>query len=266
MDRHRRNWIRQEMVMDAPIRAEGIRKTYGSSVVVDGVSIEVGWGEVVGIVGPNGAGKTTTVECLMGLRRPDGGIVRVLGRDPAVAGNDVRMRVGAQLQRAALPDRIKVREAMTLFASLYPRPLPWRDLIDEWGLGDRAEARFEELSGGERQRLFVALALVGDPEVVFLDEMTTGLDPRARRATWASVEGLRDRERAVVLVTHFLEEAERLCDRVAVMAGGRMVAMGSPSDLVRRELAGSRGRDATLEDVFLTLTAAPRGHEVEDMS
>jgi ABC-2 type transport system ATP-binding protein len=239
--------------MDEVIRVEHLSKRYGTAAVVDHVSFVVGRGEIFGIVGPNGAGKTTTVECIMGLRRPDGGTIRLLGADPWSAGPGLRRRIGAQLQHAALPNRIRVWEALDLFASLYGNPVPWRRVLTEWGLEAERDAPVEELSGGERQRLFVALALVGDPEVVFLDEVTTGLDPRARRATWDLIASIRGRGRSVVLVTHFLEEAERLCDRVAVMDQGRIVALDSPAVLMGPGATGGR----TLEDVYLTLTGVP---------
>ena len=231
------------------IEAEELRKRYGAVAAVDGVSFEVGEREVFGIVGPNGAGKTTTVEILEGLRRPDGGRVRVLGLDPSRDGPRLRQRIGAQLQRAALPDRLKVWEALDLYASFYRRPVPWPELLDRWGLAERRDAAVATLSGGQRQRLQIALALVGRPEVVFLDELTTGLDPQARRDTWELVRAVRDAGATVVLVTHLMEEAERLCDRVAVIDRGRLVALDTPRALVAG--AGT----ANLDDAFLHLTA-----------
>ncbi|HRC62936.1 MAG TPA: ABC transporter ATP-binding protein [Dehalococcoidia bacterium] len=212
------------------IEVEGLRKTYGATVAVDDVSLEVQQGEIFGLVGPNGAGKTTAVECLQGLRHPDAGLVRVLGadpRDPALRG-----RIGSQLQSSALPDRIRVWEAIDLFASFGARSRDWRQLLEEWGLADRANAYFSALSGGQRQRLFIALALVTAPEVVFLDEMTAGLDPSARRLAWHLVERVRDSGVTVVIVTHFMEEAEQLCDRIAVIDRGRVSALGSPQQLM----------------------------------
>ncbi len=211
------------------IEVGGLTKRYGGTAVVDGVGFTVSGGEVFGIVGPNGAGKTTTVECLTGLRRADAGELTVLGGDPGSVG--VRARIGVQLQQAALPDGMRVGEAMTLFATAYRRGSSWRPLLAEWGLAGRERARFGSLSGGQRQRLFIALALINEPELVFLDEITTGLDPEARRETWGLVRRLRERGGTVVLVSHDLAEVAALCDRVAVLAGGRLVALGTPAEL-----------------------------------
>jgi len=218
--------------VDEVIRVKGLRKAYGSTVAVDGVSFSVGQGEIFGVVGPNGAGKTTIVECLTGLRRPDAGTVRVLGLDPRRQGRELRERVGVQLQQAALPDDLKVWEALDLYTSFYGRALDWKPLLEHWGLKEKRNARFKSLSGGQKQRLFIALSLLNDPEVVFLDEITTGLDPQARRVTWDLVREIRDRGTTVVLVTHFMDEAERLCDRVAFVDGGRIVALDSPENLI----------------------------------
>jgi ABC-2 type transport system ATP-binding protein len=226
--------------MAAIIEVSGLRKRYGATVAVDGISLTVQAGEILGIVGPNGAGKTTTVECLEGLRRPDAGTVRVLGLDPRRQGAELRQRIGVQLQQAALPDRLKVWEALDLYASFYRHPADWRRLLEEWGLEAKRDAAFADLSGGQRQRLFIALALVGQPEVVFLDELTTGLDPQARRATWEHVRRVRAKGATVVLVTHFMEEAELLCDRVAIVDRGRVVALDTPAGLVRGLRAGQR--------------------------
>jgi ABC-2 type transport system ATP-binding protein len=239
------------------IRVEGLRKSYGGRPAVDGVSFSVGRGEIFGIVGPNGAGKTTTVECLSGLRVPDGGTVGVLGLDPRRDGRRLRERVGVQLQEAALPEDMKAWEALDLYASLYDKPADWRPLLAQWGLEEKRDTRFKQLSGGQKQRLFIALALVNRPELVFLDEITTGLDPQARRATWDLVRGIRERGTTVVLVTHFMDEAEKLCDRVAIVDGGRIVALDSPAALVRGlgaensiRLGGLNGLDpGSLRDV-----------------
>ena len=211
----------------------GLRKVYGLTRAVDGVSFEVREGEIFGIVGPNGAGKTTTVECLEGLRAPDGGAVRVLGLDPQEEGDALRERIGVQLQESALPTRLRVGEAMTLFASFYAHPLQPRTLLDELGLADCARIAWGNLSGGQRQRLAIALALVGDPDLVFFDELTSGLDPQARHATWDLVRGVRDRGKTIVLTTHYMEEAELLCSRVMVIDHGRVTALDTPVDLVR---------------------------------
>ena len=228
--------------MDAVIEVEGLRKVYGKTVAVDDVSFAVRPGEIFGVLGPNGAGKTTTVECLAGLRRPDGGRVRVLGMDPERHGAELRQRIGLQLQQAALPERIKVREALELFASFYRHPLDRPRLLEQWGLEAKRNAAFASLSGGQRQRLFIALALVGDPELVILDELTAGLDPQARRATWELVAAIRDAGTTVVLVTHLMDEAERLCDRVAIIDEGRIVAQGAPAELVRPLVADAAVR------------------------
>jgi ABC-2 type transport system ATP-binding protein len=223
---------------DRPVEVRGLRKTYGRTTAVDDVSLTVEPGEILGILGPNGSGKTTTVECLQGLRRADAGEVRVLGLDPRTQVAALRRRIGCQLQDAALPDRLRVGEAVRLFASVGNRRPDVDALLGEWGLSDKRRAAFGSLSGGQRQRLFVALALVNDPELVFLDEMTTGLDPAARRDAWRLVEQVRDRGATIVLVTHFMDEAERLCDRLVVLRAGRVVATGTPAELVRRHGGG----------------------------
>jgi ABC-2 type transport system ATP-binding protein len=220
--------------MGAVIEVNNLRKRYGSHVAVEDVSFQVRQGEIFGLLGRNGAGKTTTVECLQGLRRADGGRVRVLGLDPQRHTQQLRRRIGCQLQEAALPDRLKVWEALDLFASLTSTTTDWRVLMDQWGLTDKRTASFSSLSGGQRQRLFVALALVNDPEVVFLDELTQGLDPAARRVAWRLIRAIRDRGATVVLVTHYMDEAEQLCDRIAVVEGGRVVATDTPQGLIAR--------------------------------
>ena len=230
------------------IQVAGLHKRYGTTVAVDDVSFTVRPGEVFGVAGTNGAGKTTTLECILGLREPDGGAVRVLGLDPGRQGPEVRMRVGAQLQAAQLPPRLRVREALVWFASFYPRTLDPDDLLEQWGLAEKRSTAFGDLSGGQRQRLFVALALLHEPEVVCFDELTTGLDPRARRDTWRQVERLRSHGRTVLLVTHDMEEAERLCDRLVMIDRGRVVGLGRPADLVA-DVGGT-----SLEDVFLART------------
>lgn len=207
-------------------------KRYGAQEAVAGVSFAVRRGELFGLLGTNGAGKTTTVEIMQGLRAPTGGTVRVLGLDPAAGGDRVRRRIGAQLQDAALPDRLRVEEAFRLFAALHPAPRPVAEVVEEWDLGHLLGRPFAGLSGGERQRLFVALALIGRPEVVFLDELTQNLDPVGRRRTWEVVRRVRDAGTTVVLVTHDVEEAERLCDRLVVMHRGRVVAEGTPASIV----------------------------------
>jgi ABC-2 type transport system ATP-binding protein len=214
------------------ISVRHLRKTYGATVAVEDVSFDVRAGEIFGIIGPNGAGKTTTVECLQGLRQPDSGEMRVLGLDPRSQARELRRRIGAQLQQSALPDRLRVREALELFAAFADDPADPDTLIRQWGLSERRDAAFGNLSGGQRQRLFVALAFVNAPELVFLDELTQGLDPQARRGTWELIRDIRERGTTVVLVTHFMDEAETLCDRVAIIDRGRVVALDTPQDLI----------------------------------
>jgi ABC-2 type transport system ATP-binding protein len=225
---------------DLVVEVTGLRKTYGHVVALDGATFSVRRGEIFGLLGPNGAGKTTAVECIQGLRRFDGGTVRVVGLDPHRQADELRLRIGCQLQQSALPDNIRVWEALDMFASLYETSVDWRLLMDQWGLGEKRNARFHSLSGGQRQRLFVALSLVNDPEVVFLDEMTTGLDPAARRVAWELVGELRAQGTTVVLVTHFMDEAERLCDRVAVVERGRVIAVDTPHGLIAGHGGGLR--------------------------
>jgi ABC-2 type transport system ATP-binding protein len=214
------------------VEVRGLRKAYGELVAVDDLSLTIRRGEIFGILGANGCGKTTSVECVQGLRRPDAGQVRILGVDPLSDRDAVRRLVGSQLQESALPDRIRVREALGLFAALAEEPADVDRLAGEWGLAEKRNASFASLSGGQRQRLLVALALVNRPQVVFLDEMTTGLDPSARRVAWRLIEQIRARGATVVLVTHFMDEAERLCDRIAVMRRGRIVALDTPARLI----------------------------------
>src|ERR1700694_1449094 len=227
---------------DKLIEVSNLQKSYGSRQAVQGVSFTVEQGEIFGLLGPNGAGKTTTVECIEGLRKPDGGEIRVLGLDPGRDCAELRQRVGAQLQESELPAKMKVWEVLDLYASFYRQPADWRQLMESLGLQDRRNARFEHLSGGQKQRLSIALALVGNPEVAILDELTTGLDPHARRETWDLIEGIRERGVTVVLVTHFMEEAERLCDRIAVVDSGRVVAIDTPAGLVSRVRSEQRIR------------------------
>jgi ABC-2 type transport system ATP-binding protein len=216
------------------VRVDAVRKTYGRTVAIDDVSFEVRAGETFGLIGPNGAGKTTTMECVEGLRRPDRGTISVLGLDPGRDRYSLQRRIGVQLQEAQLQKRIKVREAVGFWASLYRTTVDGDRLLDQLGLRDKRNAWFMTLSGGQKQRLFIALALINDPELVFLDELTTGLDPQARRAIWDLVRGIRDRGKTVFLTTHLMEEAERLCDRVAILDHGRVIDIGTPAELVRR--------------------------------
>ena len=221
--------------MSGPVvRVEGIRKLYGRTVAVDDVSFEVRPGEIFGLIGPNGAGKTTTMECVEGLRSPDRGSIAVLGLDPVRDVYRLQDRIGVQLQEAQLQKRIKVREAVDLWASLYRTSVNPERLLEQLGLVEKQNAWFMTLSGGQKQRLFIALALINDPELVFLDELTTGLDPQARRAIWELVRGIRQRGKTVFMTTHLMDEAERLCDRVAIIDRGRIIDIDSPAALVRR--------------------------------
>ncbi len=221
--------------MPPVIQVSGVRKTYGRTVAVDEVSFEVNHGEIFGLIGPNGAGKTTTMECIEGLRTPDRGIISVLGLDPFRDVYKLQDRIGVQLQQAQLQKRIKVWEAVGLWASLYQKKaIDGERLLEQLGLTDKRDAWFMNLSGGQKQRLFIALALINDPEVVFLDELTTGLDPQSRRAIWDLVRGIRERGKTVFLTTHLMEEAERLCDRVAIIEHGRIIDIDRPERLVIR--------------------------------
>ena len=221
--------------MHPVIQVSGVRKTYGSTVAVADVSFDVHHGEIFGLIGPNGAGKTTTMECIEGLRTPDRGSISVLGLDPFRQVYKLQDRIGVQLQQAQLQKRIKVWEAVDLWASLYrKKAVAGERLLAQLGLTDKRDAWFMNLSGGQKQRLFIALALINDPEVIFLDELTTGLDPQSRRAIWELVRGIRERGKTVFLTTHLMEEAERLCDRVAIIEHGRIIDIDTPERLVAR--------------------------------
>lgn len=222
------------------VLVRGLRKSYGGRIVVDGIDLDVRGGEIVGIIGANGAGKTTTVECLQGLRRPDAGTVRVVGLDPVRDADRLRPQLGSQLQDSALPDRLRVYEAITLFATSRARPA--EELLAQFGLAGRRRSAFGSLSGGERQRLFLVLALLNRPRLVILDELTQGLDPAARRDVWAAVEQLRADGTTVLLVTHELDEAEALCDRVVAMRAGRVLDAGAPAELVARHAGWAKVR------------------------
>lgn len=227
--------VESEIGVASVIEVSGFRKTYGSTVAVDDVSFDVRDGEIFGLIGPNGAGKTTTMECVEGLRRPDRGSIAVLGLDPFRDVYKLQHRIGVQLQQAQLQKRIKVAEAVHFWASLYGKPAADGDrLLEQLGLVEKRHAWFMTLSGGQKQRLFIALALVNDPELVFLDELTTGLDPQARRAIWELVRAIRARGKTVFLTTHLMEEAERLCDRVAIIEHGRIIDIDTPERLVAR--------------------------------
>src|SRR5580658_5836136 len=241
-----------------------LRKTYGTFVAVDDVSFSVAEGEIFGILGPNGAGKTTTVECVVGLRAPDSGSIRVLGLDPARDREDLHLAVGVQLQSSVLPSRLRVSEILDLYRSFYPDPADVSELTGALELGDKLNDYYKALSGGQKQRLSIALALIGRPRIAVLDEMTTGLDPQARRDAWDLIEGIRDRGVTILLVTHFMEEAERLCDRVALIDKGRIVALDTPANLTVRAQGGKSVRflpSAPFDDRLLT--ALPEVTRVE---
>jgi ABC-2 type transport system ATP-binding protein len=226
----------------AAIEVAHLRKCYGELAAVDDVSFSVTDGEIFGILGPNGAGKTTTVECVTGLRRPDSGRVRVLGLDPQVNGAELHEVVGVQLQDSQLPGLLRVREILDLYRSLYKNPASGDEFLEVVGLAGKRDARYKTLSGGQKQRLSIVLALIGQPKVAVLDEMTTGLDPVARRSVWDFIEKVRDRGTTMILVTHFMDEAQRLCDRVALIDHGRIAATGTPEHLAEQAGGGKRVR------------------------
>lgn len=248
----------------AIIEVDNLIKRYGDRTVVNGVGFTVEPGEIFGILGPNGAGKTTTVECIEGLRRPDSGLIRVCGVDPHRNEAELRHLLGAQLQESELPDKLTVGEAMRLYSSFYRQPADWRELVETLDLTGKINTQFRRLSGGQKQRLSIALALIGNPDVAVLDELTTGLDPQARRDTWDLVESVRDRGVTILMVTHFMEEAERLCDRLAVIDAGQVVAIDTPAGLVSRidERQRIRFRPSAPLD-HAVLTALPEVDTVE---
>lgn len=215
------------------IKVEHLRKVYDKVVAVDDISFEVQEGEIFGMVGPNGAGKTTTIECLESLRNPDSGKISVLGLNPQSDGYALRERIGIQLQEATLYDHIRVWEALDLFASFYHHSIDWNSLLETLGLEDKRNSYINKLSGGQKQRLYIALALVNDPELIFLDELTTGLDPQGRRMMWKLVQDIRNQGKTVFLTTHYMEEAEQLCNRVAIIDRGNIIALDTPENLIR---------------------------------
>jgi ABC-2 type transport system ATP-binding protein len=234
--------------MTTAIAVQGLARRYGAVTAVDGISFDVGAGEIFGLLGPNGAGKTTTLECILGLGRPDAGRIAVCGQDVRANPRGASARIGAMLQATGLQDKISPREALNLFRSFYPRALAADVLIARFGLREKQDTAYDTLSGGQKQRLALALAFVGDPQVFVLDEPTAGLDPQMRREVQDHIRAMKDAGRAVLLATHDMDEAERLCDRLAVIAGGRIVATGTPQELI------SRLPSASLEDVILQLT------------
>lgn len=235
--------------MDPIVKVDGLRKTYKTTLAVDEVSFEMQEGEIFGMVGPNGAGKTTTIECLEGLRKPDRGTISVLGVDPQRDSHYLHLHTGMQLQQSNLPERIKVWEALDLYSSFYPHALDWQELLEQLGLEEKRNTPFAKLSGGQKQRLFIALALLPDPQLIFLDELTTGLDPQARHAIWDLVQEVRIKGKTILLTTHYMEEAERLCDRVAILDHGRIVAMDTPEKLIQ-SLGGEERIVFTVEGVL----------------
>ena len=248
------------------IEVHGLRKSYGAKDVVRGIDFEVSTGEIFGILGPNGAGKTTTVECIGGLRQRDAGEIRVAGFDPANEARELREALGIQLQESRLPDKQTVGEAMRLYSSFYDSPRDWRELIERLGLGSKESTYFAKLSGGQKQRLSVELALIGNPKVAILDELTTGLDPGARREVWGLLEDLKDTGVTFLLVSHFMEEAQRLCDRVAVINDGRIAALGTPTELATAVDADQRMSFVSSHPVNLaTLTSLPDVHRAEQI-
>jgi ABC-2 type transport system ATP-binding protein len=219
--------------MNPIVRVEGLSKTYGTTVAVRDVTFDVQEGEIFGMIGPNGAGKTTTIECLEGLRKPDFGTISVLGVDPQRNAKFLHTHTGMQLQQSNLPERMKVWEALDLYSSFYPKAADWKILLQQLGLAEKRNTSFSKLSGGQKQRLFIALALLPDPQLIFLDELTAGLDPQARHVIWDLVRDLRSKGKTILLTTHFMEEAESLCDRVAILDHGRIVALDTPAALIR---------------------------------
>jgi ABC-2 type transport system ATP-binding protein len=241
----------------AAIAVEGLRKSYGSLEAVRGLGFEVAEGEVFALLGPNGAGKTTVVEILEGYRRRDAGTVRVLGLDPASGGRALRARVGIMLQECAMPRLLTVGELLELHAGYYPRPRRVGEVLELVGLGDRLRSRVKTLSGGQQRRLDLALALIGDPELIFLDEPTTGFDPSARRDAWGIVRGIRTLGRTVLLTTHYMDEAQHLADRICVMAAGEIVAEGRPETIGGRHAAAARIRFQLPEGLELAALPLP---------
>ena len=238
----------------ANVSVRALTKRYGPVEALRGVSFDVVAGEIFGLLGPNGAGKTTTIECILGLRKPDSGTVSIDGIDAVAHPERSRQRTGAHIQSAGLQDKITPRQALKLYSSFYRDPARVSDLVERFGLAEKADSLFETLSSGQRQRLFLAMAFVGNPSLVVLDEPTAGLDPQARRDLHRSILGMRTEGKTVLLSTHYLEEAHRLCDRVGIIHEGRIVAMDAPDALVAAVGEGAGGRRPTLEDAFIRLT------------
>jgi ABC-2 type transport system ATP-binding protein len=249
------------------VEVTDLEKSYRSVHALNGVSFSVDAGEIFGLLGPNGAGKTTAIECLEGLRERDKGTIKVLGLDPAEDGPKLRKRIGMQLQESALPKDIKVKEAMDLYASFYESVIDWEPLLDRIGLSEKRESRFSKLSGGQKQRLYIALALINDPEVVFFDEITTGLDPQSRRVMWSLVQEIRDQGKTVFLTTHFMDEAQILCDRLVILDEGKIIATGTTDELIRGLDLDNRvvfSTDKTIETAAIDLLPGVTRVEVDD--
>lgn len=215
------------------IEVEDLVKKYDGVTAVDNASFEVYEDEIFGMVGPNGAGKTTTIECIEGLREKDAGTIRVFSQDISKANQSLKIKIGIQLQESSLPDKIKVREAMEMFSSLYPRTIDWKNLLIKLNLEDKVNSYFRDLSGGQKQRLFIAIALINNPELIFLDELSTGLDPQARHTMWDLIKDIRNEGKTIFITTHYMEEAELLCDRVAIIDQGKIVALDTPQNLIK---------------------------------
>jgi len=221
------------MVEKKVIEVENLVKKYDGVTAVDNASFEVYEGEIFGMVGPNGAGKTTTIECVEGLREKDSGTIRVFSQDISKANQSLKIKIGIQLQESSLPDKIKVREAMEMFSSLYPQTIDWKNLLVKLNLEDKVNSYFRDLSGGQKQRLFIAIALINNPELIFLDELSTGLDPQARHTMWDLIKDIRNEGKTIFMTTHYMEEAELLCDRVAIIERGKIVALDTPQNLIK---------------------------------
>ncbi len=255
--------VKERLDPTCVVTVNQLRKTYGSTVALDGVSFTIHQGEIFGIIGPNGAGKTTTVECIAGLRTPDDGTISVLGLDPTRDQSALHECLGMQLQQTSLPPKLKVSEVLDLFASFYAVPLELDVLLETLGLAEKRNEFVKNLSGGLKQRLSIALALIGRPKIAILDELTTGLDPEARRETWQFISRVRDRGATVILVTHFMDEVERLCDRVALIDRGRLVALTTPAELAERAGGGTHLRFIPSDDFpDEMLTALPDVHTI----
>ncbi|MDC7126418.1 MAG: ABC transporter ATP-binding protein [Spirochaetales bacterium] len=241
--------------MDTAIEVKDLTKTYGSLTAVNNISITIKRGEIFGLLGTNGAGKTTTLEMIEGLRRPDSGAISVCGLDVIKNRKDVKEIIGVQLQNTSIYEKLSLEELIELFGGYYKKALPTSEILEAVSLSEKRKSYIGQLSGGQKQRIALALALVNDPEVLFLDEPTNALDPQTRRSIWEIIEVLKAKGKTIIMNTHYMEEAERLCDRVGIMDHGEIIALGSPAELIAGQKTESlSGKDATLENVFLILT------------